>query len=294
MLFRSIELIRGICHAGHVQYEDYGYSSRFLEGTIVTYLHRQGMVVTNRNPNARAMMKDKGDDVQFGGAYVKVPNPKLYEWVYSLDLQSLYPSIIMSLNISPETKVGKIPAWDAKTFAEGTGLEGVSFTSVYNDHPTKMTMAEFRDMVVEGKLCVSSNGIVYRTDKKGIIPEILNNWFEARIEYKKLQKKARQDGDKDKEEFYNRRQHIQKIFLNSLYGVLGLPIFRFFDLDNALAVTATGQDVIKNSEKFVNGLYKKAGAEPRGSSELEKHWIAIQSDAKSRKEIGRASWRERV
>jgi hypothetical protein len=40
-----------------------------------------------------------------------------------------------------------------------------------------------------------------------------------------------------------------------LYGVLGLPIFRFFDLDNALAVTASGQDVIKKSAAFANQLY---------------------------------------
>jgi DNA polymerase elongation subunit (family B) len=43
--------------------------------------------------------------------------------------------------------------------------------------------------------------------------------------------------------------------IRTLYGVLGLPIFRFFDLDNALAVTATGQDVIKKSAEFANNLY---------------------------------------
>jgi DNA polymerase elongation subunit (family B) len=69
-------------------------------------------------------------------------------------------------------------------------------------------------------------------------------------------KKYKNEGNDELAEFYDRRQHIQKIFLNSLYGVLGLPIFRFFDIDNALAVTASGQDVIKRSASFVNTLYQ--------------------------------------
>ncbi len=101
---KLIELVRGICHLGHVTYEDYGYSSKFLEGTIVTYLHRKGIIVTNKPAGGREMMDNKveNDEEGFAGAFVKEPVPGLYEWVYSLDLQSLYPSIIMSLNISPE------------------------------------------------------------------------------------------------------------------------------------------------------------------------------------------------
>ena len=53
------------------------------------------------------------------------------------------------------------------------------------------------------------------------------------------------DGDMDKSGYFKRRQHIQKIVLNSLYGVLGLPVFRFYDVDNAEATTVTGQELIK-------------------------------------------------
>ena len=53
---------------------------------------------------------------RFSGAYVKDPNPGRYEWVYDLDLTSMYPSTIMSLNISPETKIGKLAGWDAEEF----------------------------------------------------------------------------------------------------------------------------------------------------------------------------------
>jgi DNA polymerase elongation subunit (family B) len=61
-----------------------------------------------KDAKMREQMDAMGDREGFAGAYVQEPEPGLYDWVYSLDLQSLYPSIIMSLNISPETKIGVI------------------------------------------------------------------------------------------------------------------------------------------------------------------------------------------
>ena len=284
---KLIELVRGICHIGHVQYEDYGFSSRFLEGTIVTYLHRKGLVVTDKQANARQMMNERDGTDKFVGAYVKVPNPAKYDWVFSLDLQSLYPSIIMSLNISPETKVGRVVDWNNKSFADGE----MDKFSVETEGTVDLNREQFDSFITENNLAVSSNGILYQQDKRGIIPEILEQWFDQRIEFQKLMKKhgaefflSGNQHDKEMADFYDRRQHIQKIFLNSLYGVLGLPIFRFFDLDNAVAVTATGQDVIKNSAVFVNDLFEQLGAEPKSSAELAKYELALKQEAVKRKE----------
>jgi len=251
-----IELVRGICHVGHVPYEDYGYSSRFLEGTIITYLHRKNIIVTDKPADGREKMEERieEDEEGFAGAYVKPPTPGLYEWVYSLDLQSLYPSIIMSLNISPETKVGKIVDWDRTALQN----ESATFEIIENTAGAmQVTRNELLKLIDSEMLSVSTNGILYSNKKRGIIPEVLEVWFAQRKEFKDLMKKYTNEGDTKLAEFYNRRQHIQKIFLNSLYGVLGLPIFRFYDIDNALAVTASGQDVIKNSARYVNDLYVK-------------------------------------
>ena len=65
------------------------------------------------------------------------------------------------------------------------------------------------------------------------------------------------EGDMEKSGYFKRRQHIQKIVLNSLYGVLGLPVFRFYDVDNAEATTVTGQELIKFTEKIANFYYNK-------------------------------------
>ncbi len=253
---KLIELVRGICHVGHVQYEDYCYSSKFLEGTIITYLHRKGLVVSNKPADGRQLMNERveNDDEGFAGAYVKPPVPGLYDWVYSLDLQSLYPSIIMSLNISPETKRGFITNWDVEKHRKGE-IDTYLIREKDTDTIVKLPRENFIQFMEKANLYVSSNGVMYDSSKTGIIPEVLDKWFAERVEFKNLMKKYKNEGNTELAEFYDRRQHIQKIFLNSLYGVLGLPIFRFFDLDNALAVTASGQDVIKRSAAFANQLY---------------------------------------
>ena len=253
---KLIELVRGICHLGHVTYEDYSFSSKFLEGTIVTYLHRKGIIVTNKPAGGREMMNDKmeNDDEGFAGAYVKEPNAGLYEWIYSLDLQSLYPSIIMSLNISPETKIGFVTNWNVDKHVNGELTEYL-IRGTHDDEVVRLSRDAFTKYMKMESLMISSNGVLYNGKSVGIIPEVLDKWFAERVEYKNLMKKYKNEGNAEMAEFYDRRQHIQKIFLNSLYGVLGLPIFRFFDIDNALAVTATGQDVIKKSAEFANNLY---------------------------------------
>ena len=103
----------------------------------------------------------------------------------------------------------------------------------------------------------SSNGVLYRSDKKGLIPALLEKWFDTRVEYRKLMKKFGDAGDNEKYSYFKSRQLIQKVVLNSLYGVLGLPVFRFYDLDNAEATTLTGQELIKFTKKIGNHFYNK-------------------------------------
>jgi DNA polymerase elongation subunit (family B) len=249
-----IDLCRGICHAGHVPYEDYIYSSKYLEGACLNYLKKRNLVAPNKPSDRREQMealKESGEQ-GFIGAYVKDPIPGKYDWLYDLDLTSLYPSIIMSLNISPETKVGKIANFDAEAFVKGD-------YRVWNIENTALnyTTEELRKEMNEENLSISSNGVLYTQDKVGLIADILDEWFQQRVEYRKLEKKYGKEGDTAKHAFYAKRQLVQKILLNSLYGVLGLPAFRFYDVDNAAAVTTTGQTVIKNTAKMVNIKYNK-------------------------------------
>ena len=65
----------------------------------------------------------------------------------------------------------------------------------------------------ETGLSISSNGIMYRTDKQGLIPALLTKWFNERVEMRKLVKKFHEQGDKEKESYFDRRQYLQKILL---------------------------------------------------------------------------------
>ena len=258
-----IDTARGICHAGHVPYEDFVYSSKYLEGALLTYLKRKNIVAPNKPADRRERMEalKENKEEKFIGAYVKAPIVGKYEWIYDLDLTSLYPSIIMSINISPETKVGKIKDWDAQKFIKGEVNE-------YQIGENWITRDNLEKLFEKSKYSIASNGVMYRTDKPGCIPDILDLWFSQRVEFRKLEKKYGEEGDKEKYAFYKKRQLVQKILLNSLYGVLGLPAFRFYDVDNATAVTTTGQTVIKSTADMANIKYNKELNTPNADSNI--------------------------
>jgi len=248
-----IDLVRGIAHVGHVPYEDFVYSSKYLEGAMLTYLkHIGGVVAPNKPADRQEKMQELKDSGEKGfiGAFVKDPVPGRYDWMYDLDLTSLYPSIIMTLNISPETKIAKIEDWNAEDFNRGKKDEYI----VGGEKVSKEKLKAFLDKY---KYTVASNGVMYSSDKTGLIPAILSDWFDKRVEYKNEMKKYGKAGDTDKYEFYKKRQLVQKILLNSMYGILGLPAFRFYDIDNAEAVTLSGQTVIKKTEAAINMKYNK-------------------------------------
>jgi len=248
---KFIDLARGLGHLGHIPYEENFFSSRYCEGAMLVYMKKIGVVA----PNKQHRSYQRTDEDRFAGAYVKDPNPGRYEWVFDLDLTSMYPSVIMSLNISPETKMGKLVGWNAEEFVKGTPK---TYTLMVGDKEKgRYNEKQLKDMFDNNKVSISSNGIMYRYDKKGLVPVLLEKWFNERVEYKRLMKKYGDEGVTDKYEYFKRRQHVQKIILNSLYGVLGLPVFRFYDVDNAEATTLTGQELIKFTEKIANSYYNK-------------------------------------
>jgi len=252
-----IELCRAICHAGFVPYEDYMFSSKYLEGACLAYLKTKGLVAPNKPKDRKEKMQALRDnnEEKFIGAYVKEPIVGKYDWIYDLDLTSLYPSIIMTLNISPETKIGKIKDWDAEHWVRG-GNDRYTIVGAGGD-TYDYTKEELKDVIKDSNLGVAANGVLYNQDKPGLIADILDTWFKQRVEFRKLEKQYGEAGDTEKYEFYAKRQLVQKILLNSMYGVLGLPAFRFYDIDNAEAVTITGQTVIKKTAEMANIKYNK-------------------------------------
>lgn len=250
---KFIDLAKGVCHKGHVPFEDVYFPSRYLDGAILTYLKNKELVAPNR-PKSEHDFED-GED-KFSGAYVKDPIPGKYKWVVDLDAQSLYPSIIMSLNISPETKVSKVVGWNNQDFITNKDTDRI-YEIDLGEKVLKLDHDKMKKFLNESNLSISSNGVLYELKNEGIVPEILSKWFDERVEYKNLMKKYGREKNTEKYEYYYMRQYIQKIILNSLYGVLGLPTFRYYDLDNAEAVTTTGVDLIKFAQKVINMFFEK-------------------------------------
>lgn len=296
-----IELARAICHKGHVPYEWYEMSSRFIEGAILMYLRRKGQVAKNKSLDGRDEYETQMEDNEqgFEGAYVKAPTPGRYDWVFDLDLTSMYPNIIISLNLSPETKVAVINKieydnsyvedrtkeiredyenlgdsaqkktpfaqyLEQRLYAFNARLFAQDKIGKYHVGSTVYTNDEFKQLITQTNLSVASNGVMCKKDKTGVIPEILVKWFDERKDLRKLAKKHADLKEWEKYEFYDGRQKVQKVLLNSIYGVLGLPIFRFYDKDNASAVTITGQDIIKSTGKAINECFKRSLNEKEG------------------------------
>ncbi len=246
-----ISITQALTHSGHVPYENVFTSSRYLEGAILVYLRNLGIVAPDKKPKPKL-----ADDFQFAGAYVADPQKGKHDWVFDLDVTSMYPSVIMSLNISPETKLGKLAEWEPQDFIREVE-KTYTIQDDYGNEVASMSYTDFKQYVTENKISISANGVLYRNDKAGLIPAILSKWFDERVEYRKLAKKFGNDGNTERYEYFDRRQLIQKIMLNSLYGVLGLSVFRFYDIDNAEATTLTGQALIKFSRTITNHFYNQ-------------------------------------
>lgn len=258
-----IDLARGICHKGHTPYEDIYKSSYWLDGAILTRCRRANIVsvATVKNPSVEA---DKAI-----GAFVKLPKPGIHSYVFDLDLESEYPNNIKSLNISPETKWGRVFDYSVKDFSakrdvkySGEKILIKNFEDNWdNDEVSSQfsfgTHADFLNFLNENNLSISSAGILYSLNKQGLIPMILTEWGEERTAYRKTAKKYHEEENFVMFKFFDKKQLVQKIMLNSLYGVLLLPTFRFYDKENGESVTLTGQTLVQFSANMGNAYYNR-------------------------------------
>jgi len=260
--FDYIEIARGICHKGHVPYEDITMSSRFLDGALLTDCRRNNLI-TVRTERSETIEEPAE------GAFVKLPAPGLYRYVYDLDLESEYPNNIKSLNISPETKWGRVIDYDVYDFVNKKDrlyqVQKINVKSLVDrwdndkDHDEFEfnTWLDLKNFLDEHNLSISSAGILYNLDKKGLIPTILTKWGEERTDFRKTAKDYHNAGDIEKYKYYDRKQYVQKILLNSLYGVLLLNSFRFYDRENGESVTYSGKSLIKFCQDVINWHYNK-------------------------------------
>jgi len=248
---KLIELAITMAFDAKVNFIDIHYQVRMWDTIIYNYLKKQNIVIP---PKKRTSKSQK-----YAGAYVKEPKPGKYDWVVSFDLNSLYPHLIMQYNISPETLKD-------------------------DKHPTATVdriLKEEIDFQLHKDSAVCANGAMYRTDIRGFLPEIMEKIYTERTVYKKKMLTAKQKYEDTKDPklvkdiaTFNNIQMARKIQLNSAYGAIGNEYFRYYKLENAEAITLSGQVSIRWIEDRMNNYLNKIL-----KTENEDYVIAVDTDS---------------
>jgi DNA polymerase elongation subunit (family B) len=262
-----LALTKNLAHKGKVNYSEVYASSKIHDGAISSYLLSEGII-----PPGRPYGQNKPN---YAGGYLFCPKAGLYRYMFDEDLISLYPSIIMSLNIGQETLVGRIipqelpdklreygPYSEKPDRNNYLGLSDLKLKDpeeeiiIKNDKDktARVTIGKLIELIEKNNWAVSANGCFFKTDKESVLSIILNKWFNERVLYKNRMKECYKEGDIEGGEKNHLLQYTMKILLNSLYGATSLPSFRYGMPMSILseAITLSGWRIIQESALCAN------------------------------------------
>jgi DNA polymerase elongation subunit (family B) len=283
---RFIDLSNSIAHENTVLLQTTMGAVAVTEQGIINEAHNRGLQVPNRPK------RDDTENTQAAGAYVAFPKKGLHKWVASMDLNSLYPSVIRALNMAPETVIGQIRpeisdsrvhedmtlkkksfagSWEGRFSTEEYEAvmeqrKDIALTIDWEDGRTDvLSGAEIYQLIFDSQMpwMLSANGTIFTTAFEGVIPGILKRWYAERKDMQKMLKKAKDAENKAEIEYWDKRQLVKKINLNSLYGAILNPGCRFFDKRIGQSTTLTGRTIVKHMSaevnKVITGTYDHVG-----------------------------------
>lgn len=166
-----------------------------VENAIINYCHyEQNVIVPDSNYEDEVREK-------FTGAAVLTPKKGLHDRVAALDINSLYPSTIRTLNISPETLIGQfVEKHDAYLAVHNAPNKKIHFINNEGEVTSKPAI-EFWEWIYENNYTLSAYGTVYTQSKQGFLPTILADWFSQRKSYQKLKNEAKDKMDEIVEKY---------------------------------------------------------------------------------------------
>jgi len=270
--FKYIELANEITHANTVTLDGALGSVRLIDTGIVNYCHHElKLRVPDRNTKV-------GPTIE--GALVLNPKVGMHQWIGSVDINSLYPSTMRSLNISPEKIIGQ--------FTQNTGIMQIDgeadWIGISNKDNLKHVLyfedgtyaehtgAEWYEILKAKKWAISAFGTVFdQGNGQGVIPGLLTSWYAERKSLQKLKLDWDNKADKCEPgseeykkckymvEYYDKKQMVKKLLLNSLYGAVINEYDRFFDPRMGASTTATGRKItghmISKISELLTGEY---------------------------------------
>lgn len=224
-----------------------------ITGALALQARSQGQIIPTFERDVNSL------DLTLPGGYVKEPESGHRKAVISFDVNSLYPNTIVTLNISPETKVGKVlEGGDLNRFSDG---EEVTL-QLTNGKEHSILVKDLKQLLKQRQLSFSKAGVLYNQKKKGIMGAFVERLYAERVELRKKVGKLKSKKKKTKEEekemrYCDSMQYTIKILLNSLYGAQANRFFKMVDIDNATSITKTGQQVAKAGAEILNQYAKE-------------------------------------
>jgi len=195
------------------------------------------------------------------GAFVAESQPGFQEQFIYFDASSLYPNTMITLNLSPETKVGKLLEQE----------DGSVVLRHVSGKEFPMSREKFNDLCIKEQLCISKFNIVFSQKSKGIFPMFLEEKYDERVRIKTRMKELRMERLKYKKfdaqidkidnelKLLDAKQMCIKVLINSAYGFLGNKNASIGDDDLASSITLTGQSVIKKAAEIYCEYLKNNG-----------------------------------
>ena len=273
---KFLDLSNKLAHENTVLLQTTMGAVAVTEQAIINEAHRRGFQVPNRTK-----MSER-EDTAAAGAYVAYPKEGLQDWVGSLDINSLYPSAIRALNMGPETIVGQLRQIMTEEYIQDLMAKGKSFAASWegkfgsleyeavmnkeigtditidweDGRSDVLSAAQVYQLIFESNqpFMLSSNGTIFTYEKEGIIPGLLKRWYAERKEMQAKLKECIANGNKIEEEYWDKRQLVKKINLNSLYGAILNPGCRFFDKRIGQSTTLVGRQIAKHMASKVNEI----------------------------------------
>ena len=282
---KFIDLSNELAHANTVLLQTTMGAVAVTEQAIINEAHHRGLQVPNRP-------KRDEENTAAAGAYVAFPKKGVHKWIGSMDLNSLYPSVIRALNMDPATIVGQLRqdltqafiddqmtlqkksfagAWEGKfgTLEYTAVMEqrkDVDITVDFESGESEiLSAAEVYKLIYDSNQpwMLTANGTILTNEFDGVIPGLLKRWYQERKELQTMKKKAIDAGNQTEIAFWDKRQLVKKINLNSLYGAILNPGCRFFDKRIGQSTTLTGRAIAKHMaaevNKVITGTYDHVG-----------------------------------
>ena len=241
---KYLKLVRNLSYKGFIPFEQALGKVSMITGAVAHQAAMQGYVIpTFKSDHTRD---------EYVGGYVHEPERGLSRSVLSYDANSLYPNTIISLNISPETKIGKI-----------INNENGEYTILLsNGKHINLSEEKFYKLVEKENLSISKYNVLYTQKFKGVIPNLIDRLYKERVETKnqindckkQLQKiKDSKEKEQIQDKIFNldTQQNVYKLVLNSIYGTFAQLYSPLFDIDHSASITQTGQTVVKQAADIV-------------------------------------------